>query len=184
MRFTSIGALFVVLSIVIFSTSCKKDEVVAEPTADPNPPINNTGPIGSGINLTTSIGGLVVDEFDTPVDNALITIGNQTTYTNENGQFYVTAISVDSERAYVKVEKTGYFLGARAFNPEANSIHSIKIKLLAKNAVGSFNNNSGGVVVSSGVSLTFEPRDISLQNGTPYNGAVTVFCLLSRPNFW
>lgn len=183
MKIKHLFNIAVIMAIVLSASSCKKEEATPEPgsTNTPNPPTTTSTPIGSGTNITSSIGGTVLDQFNLPVENALVSIGSSTTYTNALGQFIINNVSVDSDRAYVKVEKAGYFLGSRALNPEAGLIHSVKIKLITKSSIGIFNSNTGGTLSTSNASLTFEAGDISLSNGSAYSGNVNVYASYLDP---
>ncbi len=175
--------LFVWILIAgIFITSCKKEDITpSNENNPPNTPAGTSGPIGSGTFITTTIGGTILDQNDQPVVDALITIGTKTATTNDLGNFIISDVSVDSDRAYVKVEKAGYFPGSRAFNPEAGATHHVKVKLLSKTLAGSFSNDTGATITSSGASLLFEAGDVSLENGNPYNGVVNVYASYLNP---
>ena len=128
MKKSIISGLGLMMIFGLLLASCKKEEIT--PQTPPNPPTSTGGTIGSGMDITTSIGGTILDESNQGVDNALVTIGSQTTHTNSLGHFIINNVSVDSDRAYIKVEKAGYFLGSRAVNPEVNAITTVKIKLM------------------------------------------------------
>lgn len=183
MNFTKLSSTFLlgVLVISMGVVGCKKKDVVPnEP--DPGVPGVSQNELYSGVTITASIGGQVRDEANNPIENALITIGNNTTYTNGSGFFYLTGISVDSDRAYVKVEKNGYFSSGRAVNPNENGISYASIQLLSKTAVGVVDNGTGGTVnISGGATLTFETGDVGLENGNAYNGQVTVYASYLDP---
>lgn len=170
------------LALTLGLTSCKKENVTPQtPTTNPTPG-TAVNQLYSGVTISTSIGGEILDESNNPISNALVTVGSDYTYTNTNGHFYLTDISVDSDRAYVKVEKDGYFLGARAVNPETSITSYVSIQLVQKTVAGTINNSTGGIVsVSGGPSITFEADDISMEDGSPYNGQVTVYAAYLNP---
>ena len=163
---------FIILATIIMScliSSCKKDNiepVVLPTTTTTTTPTNST--------ISASIGGTIVDEADNPVDGATVTIGSNTVSTNAFGAFLITGANVDSERAYIKVEKTGYFNGSRVIKASTTATSSIKIKLLSNSATGSVNNSTGGIVANAGASVIFTSNDVALANGTQYSGNVNV----------
>lgn len=178
----STSVFVMVLALSLGMASCKKETITPDtPVTNPTPGTAGN-PLYSGVTISTSIGGEVLDESNNPVANALVTVGSDQTYTNTNGHFYLTNISVDSDRAYVKVEKDGYFLGARAVNPEASTTSYVSIQLIQKIVAGTVDNSTGGIVsLSTGPSLTFEAGDISKEDGSPYNGQVTVYASYLDP---
>lgn len=171
--------IYLAVTFVLFS--CKKAEII--PISDiENGPATGSNALYSGTMIQSTIGGKVIDESNNSIANALVTIGNQTTNTNEDGVFLIQNVSVDSKRAYVKVYKSGYFLGSRAVKPSSSASSFVKIKLLTKSTTGSFNSSVGGTIsVNGGASLIFEEGDVSLENGSPYNGSVTVYAKYINP---
>jgi len=172
--------LVTLLTLTLGLTSCKKDvDSLNTNNAGQGTVFNE---LFSGVTISTSIGGEVLDESNNPISNALVTIGSNDTYTNANGHFYLTNISVDSDRAYVKVEKDGYFLGARAVNPDEFATSYVSIQLIQKVIVGTIQNNTGGTIaISGGPSITFDAGDVSLENGNSYNGLVSVYASYLNP---
>lgn len=161
--------------------SCKKTEIIPDPDGN-NGPITGTNALYSGSVIQSTIGGQVVDESGNPLANASVTIGNKSTSTNVEGNFLIQNANVDSERAYVKVSKSGYFLGSRAVNPSSSASSYVKIKLLSRTIIGSLNASNGGTInVSGGASIIFQEGDISLENGSPYNGNVHVYAKYIDP---
>jgi hypothetical protein len=51
---------------------------------------------------------------------------------------------MSKDDAFIKVEKTGFFNGSRTFLVGSNSVNNVKIKLIPKNASGTFKASSGG----------------------------------------
>ena len=159
---------------------CKKDDIT--PIDIPNNPDTSSNPLYSGNTVTTSIGGLVTNQSGVPVSNALVTVGNKTGFTNDDGIFNFTNVSVDENRAYVKINKSGYFLGSRSFKPNASYNNYVRIELISKSVTGTFDNSSGGTInINGGAELTFQAGDLSLSNGTIYMGDVTVYATYLDP---
>jgi len=167
------SAIFLFSSILLLMTSCKKDKI--ELINPPNNPPPSSNALYSGNTITTSVGGVVTDQYGNSISNALVTIGNKTGHTNSDGIFNIINVTVDDARAYVKIKKSGYFLGSRSFKPTASSINYVRIELLTKTVEGIINNSTGGSVnIAGGATLVFEAGDISLENGNPYSGNITV----------
>ena len=136
------------LLLILFFTACFKDSEVFTP--DPIVPI---------INVTTSIGGTVVDENNVPISGALVQLGTETKETDKNGVFIFRNEEVDSRKAYVKVAKAGYFPSARTIIPSDNAITSIRIKLLTNQEIGTIAVTTGGEIVLPGGAVINFPID-------------------------
>ena len=158
--------------LTLFS-SCRKEA---------NNPIPDSETTTPGKTITTSIGGEVVDENGNAVSNATVTIGTKTMQTNTNGLFLFRDISVNENKAYIKVEKNGFFLGSRNLMTRENSVSSTKIMLLSNASVGNFSSTTGGIITHEGVSLNFPANSVNIEGGGIYNGTVNVACKFLDPN--
>ena len=158
--------MLVLGTVIIALTSCKKDE------NDPpvTPPANIAFDKGSA--KTASFFGTVVNESNSPVSGATVKIGNKTTTTNTDGVFFVENASVYERLAYVKIEKSGYFLGSRSLVP-TNGVNNVSIKLLPKTNIGSVNATAGGQVSGNGITIDFVGGFVDAA-GNPYTGTVQV----------
>ncbi|MFK7783752.1 MAG: carboxypeptidase-like regulatory domain-containing protein [Crocinitomicaceae bacterium] len=171
---------FISSMIMTLLFSCKKEEI--SPNSPQNPTTTASNALYSGITISTSIGGEVSDEFGAPVPNALVTVGSEQVYTNDLGFFLFDNITVDQNRAFVKVEKNGYFLGAKSIKPSSSAVSYVNMQLISQVLSGVVDNSQGGVIsVSGGPSLSFEAGDISKENGDPYNGSVSVYAKYLDP---
>jgi hypothetical protein len=175
----SISALL--LGGAMMVSSCKKNEQTIEPAVN-NPGGGNGSGISSGINIQSSIGGVIVDENDNPVSGAQVSLNGTVALTDVLGVFLFNNVNLDSKRDYVKVSKNGFFHGSRAFTPNQGNVTSVKIKLLSNASVGSFTSSTGGVISASGVSLTFPTDAVELDGGGAYTGTVNVGLQFLDPN--
>lgn len=159
--------LFIALLAMAFQ-ACKKEDI--PPVPDPNPEVLNLG------NLTTaSAYGLVLDESENPVAGALVSLGNKTALTDENGVFVLKNAQVRENLTQVKVLKGGYFTGSRSFRPKHESNPYMRIKLLERNTTGEFESSSGGAVQwSDKVAIEFQAAGIVDASGQAYDGTVRV----------
>lgn len=178
----SIRQFLVFSAIMLLVISCKKEEITPNSPQNPSTPTSTTNPLYSGVTISTSIGGVVNDEFGTPVANALVSVGSDQVYTNDLGYFRLDNVSVDQNRAFIKVEKGGYFLGAKSIKPSTSAISYVRIQLILKTLEGAIDNSQGGTIsVAGGPSIVFEAGDVSKENGDPYNGSVSVFAKYLNP---
>lgn len=157
-----------ILAMICFS-ACRK-EVDGPPSAGP------TGGEHSvfGNSITVSVGGQVMDEMGQPVSGAVVSAGSSThqTTTNEHGAFLLQDIPGYRDHAYVKVYKSGYFHGSRAFVP-VDGINQVRIQLVAKAFAGIVPGSAGGSVTLEGVQIEF-PANGFTRDGVAYSGNVHV----------
>ena len=167
--------LFSLIFLVFFA--CRKDIDQQVITTDPYNPdiINLDDPKIDPIPVTGSLAGRVYDEDNQPIVDALVTIKNQSTTTDERGLFVFKQIPMDAAGTFVLVKKDGYFNGSNRFFPKDGSQNYSNIKLLTKTHIGSFNSNSGGEISSpEGIKIDFPANSIVDANGQIYNGNVNV----------
>ncbi|MBK7407331.1 MAG: carboxypeptidase regulatory-like domain-containing protein [Saprospirales bacterium] len=124
---------------------------------------------------TASTSGLVVDESNNPVSEAMVTLGNKTDLTDENGVFRIENAQVTENLAQVTVQKEGYFFGSRSFQPRYEENPFIRIKLLNKTVTGTIESTNGGEVkLGNKVTVNFQADAIAQSNGQAYSGTVEV----------
>jgi len=148
--------------------SCQKN-VNAPSTPTPELPVNDN------VTATASVRGVVVNENDQPVQGAAVSSGSNNTTTDASGVFHFNNISLSAANGYVKVNKTGYFMGSRTFITIAGRIINVRIKLLPKTNTGSFTGSSGGsVTLTGGGKLIVPGSAITDAAGVSYSGTVNV----------
>src|SRR5688572_14351238 len=95
--------------VLCILTGCQRE-------LDGGPGIGTTTPgVNDNITVTAGMRGTVIDENGKPVIGATVTSGAQATTTDRYGAFRFSNISMSRANAYVKVTKTGYFIGMRTF---------------------------------------------------------------------
>lgn len=162
--------LIFLLALVAFLGSCKDDE------SDSITPDFTT-------NITASVGGIILDENGDGVSRATVSLGTTEVVTNPFGVFLFNGVQMDADRAYLKVNKAGYFLGSRTIKPNTAAVSNVRIKLLRKTSAGSFTSSAGGTITSTdGVELVFTPNSIIVEGGGAYSGTVDVAIQFLDPN--
>jgi Carboxypeptidase regulatory-like domain len=164
----------IVLSTLIFTIGCKRTEIPATPDATP------TNPIGSVVNdatqVTASVSGIVLDETNAPITNAVVTSGTATTTTNSNGMFIFQNISLSKENGNVTVVKAGYFKGIRSFKTTEGKNHTVRIQLMQRTLSGTVNAAAGGTITSNGgATIIFPANAFVTSTGAAYTGTVSVY---------
>jgi hypothetical protein len=164
----------VAVSVLIFTLGCKRTEIPVTP--DPTP----TNPIGGVVNdaaqVTASVSGIVLDETNAPIANAVVTSGTATTTTNTNGMFIFQNISLSKENGNVTVVKAGYFKGIRSFKTTEGKNHTVKIQLMQRVLSGTVNAAAGGTINSNGgATIIFPANAFVTSTGAAYTGTVSVY---------
>jgi hypothetical protein len=160
--------ILLMLAGMLAFASCKKDTLVIDP---PPPPIDNTR---NFVQVNTSVAGQVVDKNNAPVSDAMVSFGTANTMTDANGIFKFENVTVLENRAFVKVEKAGYFHGSRTFFAYANQRSNVKISLLEKTIQGTVGASGGTVATPEGVKLVFPADAVVDADGNLYTGTVQV----------
>ncbi len=163
--------MFTLLLLMILVTfqACKKDTDIFVP--NPHNPQVDLGAL-----VTHEVFGVIRDDAGKPVKDAKVTGGGKTTYTDAHGVFVLQGASLYTRRAYIQVEKQGYFEGSRAFVVGKTKRSYVEVDLLKKNLSGSFSTANGGVIESAdGVRVSFEAGALVDQNGNAYEGTVRVY---------
>jgi hypothetical protein len=163
--FSSLALLISSLTFLLVS-SCQKE--ASGPGGEPPPTIDEE-------KVTAGIRGIVVDENDVPVVGATVTSSGKTTTTDRYGIFTFKNISLSKNNGYVRVKKTGFFDGSRSFVSVAGRVHTVRIKLLAKNNSGTFTGGSGGTVnLTNGAKLVMPAGAVTDASGNAYTGTVNI----------
>ena len=96
--------------------------------------------------VSASFTGLIVGADEKGLPDVKVTVGTNTTVTDENGIFFFKNIVVTNSKVYFKAVKSGYFEASRILIAHEGSTHQVRIKMLDNSPIGSFQNNSGGVI--------------------------------------
>jgi len=162
-KFPLIGQMLV-MAALLFVVSCKKD-----PDPNPNPP-------GSVDMVTATINGFVLDEFDVPVPSASVSLAGTTVQTDIYGGFAFGAKDVPANKAFVKVEKAGFFHASKTLSVQEGTNITLNMRLIGKGAPTSIMATSGGTVShNSGASIIFPANGIMDASGAAYGGEVWVY---------
>jgi hypothetical protein len=160
--------------ILIITTGCKRTEIPATPDTIPTNPVG--GPVNDAAQVTASVSGIVLDESNAPIANAVVTSGAATTTTNSNGMFIFQNISLSKENGSITAVKAGYFKGIRSFKTAAGKNHSVRLQLMARVLSGTVNAATGGTINSNGgATIVFPANAFVTSTGAAYTGTVSVY---------
>lgn len=157
--------LFLFLVTVSLFSNCAKDSDINLSVIDniPTP----------AEKIFATVNGLVLNNEEEVLENALVALGDKEVLTDENGFFQISAFLL-KDGAPIKVKHDGYFDAIGTIIPHADAITKVNILLEAI---------PDSQVFSTGRSINFEtdnttvffPKDAFEQtNGTPYNGMVNI----------
>jgi hypothetical protein len=163
-----------IVALVIFAFGCKRTEIPVTP--DPIPTNPTTTVVNDLPQVTASVSGIVLDETNAPIANAVVTSGTATTTTNTNGMFIFQNISLSKENGNVTVVKAGYFKGIRSFKTSEGKNHTVRIQLMQRISSGTVNAAAGGTITSNGgATIIFPANAFVTSTGTAYTGTVSVY---------
>lgn len=113
--------------------------------------------------------GTVFDDENVPIENATITLGVFTTLTDENGQFLLNNITLETDYAYIKAEKEDYVTGMRMLT-DLEENNTVRFTLFNDHLATILGTGGDSLVVfPTGFSLTID-GNISNPDGSPYSG--------------
>lgn len=148
----------------LFITSCSKEEEGMI--------INNNQ---TQTTVVAGIFGQVIDENDRPVENALVTFNSNNTLTDKNGIYTFSNATIGNRHNSVKIEKAGFFDGARTFRTSNAATQYQVTKLLTKSFDQSFETSTGGDLSVANQTIQFSPNSIAFDSdGSAYQGTVQV----------
>ena len=135
-----------------------------------------------GTSLTTNFSGIINDTDGNAVSGVQITIGSQTTSTDQNGVFVLNDASVYENFAHITATKSGYIAASRAVVPLQTSVNEIRITLLAQNTIATVVAGEASVVsLPNGAMVDFAGGFITA-TGEAYTGSVAVSAHYLAPN--
>ncbi len=160
-RFLSLLLLTIILS------NCKRE---LDWSVDPGPGLT------PATNITADVTGRILDEYNKPLKGATVSAGTTTATTDVNGEFVLTNASLSDKRAFIKVDKAGYFQGSRTFIARQGNKHYVEVQLTPKTNVGSISGTGGGTInLGNGSAITLPANGTVVQSsGAAYTGSVQV----------
>jgi outer membrane protein assembly factor BamB len=125
------------------------------------------------------VSGSVISSTGTQLAGAMVDCNGVSTTTDSRGVFRLRDVPVNDGPNFVRVRQSGYFNGGRIFQGFGDEDVAVKVKLLPKVQIGSFQASAGGSVSSvDGVGVSIPANAIA--NG--YQGTVRVFAQYMDPS--
>ncbi|MEX1188164.1 MAG: FISUMP domain-containing protein [Bacteroidia bacterium] len=129
--------------------------------------------------ITGRVYGQVLDEEGFPLAFAKVKIGNLEQLTDNYGVFNFDEAAIQEKVGRLLVSKDGYFSGSRTFATK-NSGSNLKIRLIRKTLVASFNSPNSVSFEFEGVNMTIPSNAVSF-NGIPFVGQVGIYANYINP---
>lgn len=131
----------------------------------PAPQVGDTG-------LLVDVSGSVIDPEEAPIAGARVVLNGHETTTDALGIFILRAVPVDPGRAYLEAHKEGYFFGGRQLLVVDDEPLAVKIQLLPRVLIGTFQADAGGVLRTD-EGLVVQIQADAIEGG--YQGEVRVY---------
>ncbi len=136
--------------LFILSAACRKDNIEVKRVYP-----NDDSKI---VKVSSSVFGVVVDEDDNPIPNALIQSDDISTHTDQHGMFLLHNATLRENNAALTVSADDYFSAVELIHPAKNTIVSTYIRLRKKSQSTAFNARQGVLYTSSdGVLVRIPP---------------------------
>jgi len=165
MKYIKYSSIFLLL--ILMMTSCREDssDLIAEVTEGPVPVIK----------IEASFNGQVIDYNEEPLKDVSISLGQQTSQTDENGYFEISGLA-NQNGAFIKADKSGYWEAYGNVLPSKEGTAFVKFKLKERTVSGIINTSQDQVVTLDNDSeISFKANSIVDKNGQSYSGNVSVF---------
>lgn len=164
--------LFILITTLTFS-SCSKDEDDRISGGEQQEIVPDEFSEYFGNEISRDFLGTVIDKNHLPIEGVLVTIGDDTAYTDSNGVFMIKNATINKRFGYIKASKTGYIHGSRNVVP-SNGTNKVTMMLLDNNIIGTVNSGeTGNVSLNNGSSVNFDGNFIK-EDGSEYSGSVNV----------
>ncbi len=168
--------LFILFFVALLFVGCEKD-IIGEAE---DPTIIRTDPTELKLGNIT---GLVFDENNSPVENAVIEYSREIYTTDVNGYFRIKDTGASAAGGLVKINKDGYFKSFKFAFIETQQTSHLRIQLIEKNDAQSLNGTNGGIIsVNGGGKITFPERSLVDENNVSYEGEATIYTHWYNPS--
>ncbi len=164
---------FFTLSVLLFAAfnfyTCKSKE-----SPEPELPYYNNYSVPA-VTFSASVSGFVEDENHQPVSGAVVSAGQSTATTNEQGFFVINKAGFTGDFCYIKATGKGFFAGSTTLHGKAGSKFATTLVMSRKTNVQAFNASQGAAInILGGAQASFPANVIQTIDGNVYNGKVNV----------
>jgi len=151
--------------LVLFC-ACKKNSPDPTGTSVQNPKV------GKG---QVNISGLVFDQYGAPAVNAEVTLDGNVLHTDNRGYYSYAGKLTDTDKVVIKFIKPGFFDDYKTYVLQTGAFTGIpKFFFKPESKIGTFQNSAGAKITRDKDTFTFPANAVVKQDGSAYNGEVTV----------
>ena len=123
----------------------------------------------------SDIFGVVTNNANEPISEALVSYRGNTVLTDEDGVYRFNDVEVGPQHNALKIEKEGYFESSRTFRTATSGVLYQSTVLQEQNFNFSFQSNAPGLVEDNRVSIRIPANSIMVEeSGASYTGEVLV----------
>lgn len=148
-------------------SGCRKDVSEQLVIIEEAPPV---------VYIESAIRGKVVNEFDQPVQGALVKVENEYLISDTKGNFHFKKVEVKKSGTIISAAVDGYFTGVvhSGFTAEGSSF--VQINLTSKGNPNQIQSESGGsFTTSDNLNVKIPANAFTYSSGLAYNGPVNVY---------
>ncbi|MFN2428558.1 MAG: hypothetical protein ABR574_00980 [Cryomorphaceae bacterium] len=161
--------LLILFSILLIAVGCRKD------TEDVSSTSTSSGFEPTAVYVNGTVAGKILSEAGTAISGAPVHIGDQTTYTTDDGYFMFRNVHLNTRGAYIHVDHPGYWHASRRVVPKHNQTHYTTLTLMPREYNGQISSTEGGTIeLADGASIVFEPNSFVTSSGDTYEGTVAI----------
>ncbi len=159
----------VYLLLLLTLAACEKDETItftSETSLNP----------GQLLPVQISVYGHLTDNQGDIVANALVTVGNRSTRTDQEGLWRIDDATVGSGMGYLTFASPDHIFGSRTIYARQGQTYKVDVQLLSLDQQFAVNAATGGTVQIPGseATVTFPAAAFAKTNGASVSGEVTV----------
>jgi hypothetical protein len=161
-----LNLLITLFLVVFFFNGCKKGENANEIIPPPKTEL--------GVD-EVAISGSIKNPDGSDAEGVEVAIDGHKIITPASGFFEFAGKVSNADKVKLSVSKNGYFKYTKILTLEENSTMADLLYYLApEQTTGSFESASGGTVTASYATLVFQPNSFAKEDGSSYNGNVSV----------
>ncbi|MDX2284345.1 MAG: carboxypeptidase regulatory-like domain-containing protein [Bacteroidia bacterium] len=149
------AVLWSLLALLALASACKSD------------------PVGPGSDR--NIRGVVTDDAGRPLPDVTVNAHGKSAVTDEQGLFELEKVESPDARTVVTASRAGYFSGAAGFVPGEDKNLFVRITLMEKLIVSTFDVSAGGnSELDNGARVEIPANAVRRADGSAYSGSVEV----------
>ena len=153
------------LSLALCLQSCSKNS-----STSPDP-----GPVSDPNSVTTTLAGILLDDSGNPIAGGRIAAHGRTATSAENGEFFMSGVSVPKQRCVVTCTGPGWFSTTRGEVPVPDGITQFRVILTSSAPTHSWSAAAGGTAtLPEGSEVQIPSGALVGPDTTAYAGSVSI----------